>query len=148
MNNLRKSALRGALFLFALLFLAVVAVPAPSFAADPCSKTYPAPVIKFDHTDKEGRIYLPVTNYASYSDIMGYNNTMGGYRTEVYIYDGSTNKYAYAFAAFKTGEDLQLIWVSSTYLSSKSAYIVLKDKLCNKEYKSNTVTWTAVQEIF
>lgn len=141
MKNITKSVARRFAFLTALLLAVVLAGTVQSFAADTCSKNYPTPIIKFDHKDSDGRIYIPVSNYSDYKDLMGYNATVGGHRTYVYIYDASTHKYAYSFLALPTCQDLQGIWVSSKIISNRSVYIVLKDRLCKKDYQSNTVTW-------
>ncbi len=56
-------------FIPLILFILFSAI-APAFAADDCSKTYPNPLIKFDHKDAEGRIYIPVINFAAYANEM------------------------------------------------------------------------------
>ena len=115
---------------------------------DDCKREYPAPKIKFDHRDAEGRVYIPVINWADYSNEMfraapelppcGLNTNSS--RTWVDIYDANTNKRVYGFCAFGSNADLKKIWFMSKAKSGR-VYIVLKDRACKKNYRSNTISW-------
>jgi len=115
---------------------------------DDCRKKYPNPQIKFDHIDKEGRVYIPVVNWAAYSNEMfrsapelppcGLNTNSS--RTWVDIYDADTNNRIYGFCAFNSNDDLKTIWFLSKAKKGR-VYIILQDRACKKNYKSNTITW-------
>lgn len=113
-----------------------------------CYKTYPLPIIKYDHTDTDGRIYIPVTNWNVYSNELFTeaptlppcgSNTKSA-RTWVDIYDESNNSKIYGFCALKKNEDLKNIWFKPSAKSGK-VYIILNDRKCGKTYKSNAIEW-------
>ncbi len=116
-----------------------------------CLKRYPNPRIRYDRTDSEGRIYIPVTNWASYDNGMfrkapelppcGLNKSSS--RTWVDIYDGGTNKRLYGFCAFDSKDDLQKIWFMPKAKSGK-VYIILNDRACRRKYRSNTISYGSV----
>jgi hypothetical protein len=113
-----------------------------------CADSFPNPVIKFDHKDAEGRIYIPVQNWNSYSNEMfrqapelpacGLNTKSA--RTWVDIYDANTNARVYGFCALGKNSDLKDIWYAPG-TKKGSVYIIIQDRSCKKEYKSNTVSW-------
>jgi hypothetical protein len=115
---------------------------------DDCKTTHPNPKIKFDHVDADGRVYIPVLNWSDYPDEMfrqapelppcGANPNSA--RTWVNIYDAATGARIYGFCALGTGADLQKIWFLPRAKKGQ-VYIVMKDRACKKNYKSNTVTW-------
>jgi hypothetical protein len=113
-----------------------------------CCKTYPLPVIKYDHRDIDGRIYIPVVNWNVYPDRLFVeapglppcgNNTKSS-RTWVDIYNADNNARLYGFCAFKKSEDLNGLWFTPSTRSGK-VYIIINDRKCHKTYKSNTVEW-------
>jgi hypothetical protein len=113
-----------------------------------CARRYPKPVIKFDHVDAQGRVYIPVTNWNAYSDDLfrkapelppcGANADSA--RTWVDIYDGDTNARIYGFCAFGAAADLKDIWFKPSSPNGR-VYIVLNDRACKREYRSNTVVY-------
>jgi len=115
---------------------------------DNCKIRYPFPRIKFDHRDTQGRVYIPVINWKSYSNAMfrkapdlppcGKNTNSA--RTWVDIYDGKTNKRIYGFCAFDSKDDLKKIWFMSKARSGR-VYIIMKDRACKRKYRSNTISW-------
>jgi|GEM_PF-1804062 len=119
-----------------------------SVAQDDCRKRYPNPRIKYDHTDSEGRIYIPVINWSSYDNQMfrpapelppcGANTNSA--RTWVDIYNADTNKRVYGFCAFGTNADLKGIWFKG-WARSGRVYIILNDRACKRKYKSNILRW-------
>jgi hypothetical protein len=92
-----------------------------------CCKNYPDPVIKYDHKDAQGRIYIPVVNWSVYPNTLfqeapklppcGTNTNSS--RTWVDIYDAISNTRIYGFCAFKTNEDLKGIWFMPSTKSGK-----------------------------
>jgi hypothetical protein len=113
-----------------------------------CSTSFPAPVIKYDHKDSAGRIYIPVQNLVAYSNHLfkaapelppcGKNKSSS--RTWVDIYNADTKARIYGFCALGTNTDLKGIW----FLPSTPhghVYIVINDRGCGKTYKSNTIAW-------
>jgi hypothetical protein len=113
-----------------------------------CTDSFPNPVIAFDHKDAEGRIYIPVTNRADYSDRMfrqapelpacGLNTSSS--RTWVDIYNAATNTRIYGFCALGKKEDMKDIWFMPTTRTGM-VYIIINDRSCNKNYKSNTISY-------
>ena len=113
-----------------------------------CQTTFPSPVIKYDHTDSDGRVYIPVQNFSTYSNDLfkpapelpacGLNKNSS--RTWVDIYDANTNARIYGFCALGTNADLKGIWFKPNTPKGK-AYIILTDRGCSKNYKSNSVSW-------
>ncbi len=122
----------------------------PPVLINNCKKVYPRPRIKFERSDSKGRIYIPVLNWKYYSNFMfreapelppcGLNTKSS--RTWVDIYNAKTNKRVYGFCAFNSNEDLSKIWFSKWGMSGR-VYIVIRDRACNKTYRSNTVKWTS-----
>lgn len=113
-----------------------------------CNDSFPNPVIVFDHKDSDGRVYIPVTNSAEYSDKMfrqapelpacGLNTSSS--RTWVDIYDGATDTRIYGFCALGKKDDLQDIWFKPVTKTGQ-VYIIIQDRSCNKNYKSNTISY-------
>jgi hypothetical protein len=111
-----------------------------------CLDSFPNPVIVFDHIDNEGRVYIPVTNWADYSDKLfreapelppcGLNTNSA--RTWVDIYDAGTNAKIYGFCALDSKENLQDIWFMPDTTGGK-VYIIMRDRACEIDYISNTV---------
>jgi len=62
-------------------------------------------------------------------------------RTWVDIYDGKTNARIYGFCAFDSNDDLQKIWYKPD-ANSGLVYIIINDRACKKEYKSNILRWS------
>lgn len=131
------------LFLFTLFI-----VIAPALAADDCRKPYPHPTIKFDHKDADGRVYIPVVNFSAYANEMfrqapelppcGANTKSS--RTWVDIYDADTGSRIYGFCALGSNADLKNIWFKPTKPCGR-VYVILNDRACKKQYKSNTISW-------
>jgi hypothetical protein len=143
------------ILMFFVIFLAVALIGATqtqtlqlSRAKDDCTKRYPNPQIKFDHQDSDGRVYIPVVNWSSYDNAMfrkapdlppcGLNKNSA--RTWVDIYNADTNQRVYGFCAFGANSDLQKIWFKSSAKSGR-VYIILNDRACQKNYRSNTLIW-------
>ncbi|NOQ24888.1 MAG: hypothetical protein GQ564_05945 [Bacteroidales bacterium] len=113
-----------------------------------CVDSFPDPVIAFDHIDNDGRVYIPVTNWVDYSDNLfrqapefppcGLNTNSA--RTWVEIYNAKTDVRIYGFCALGTKEDLQDIWFKPD-TPSGSVYIIMHDRSCSNDYKSNIVTY-------
>ena len=113
-----------------------------------CRKRYPNPTIKYSHTDSSGRVYIPVLNWASYSNELfrkapelppcGANPNSA--RTWVDIFDAVTGNRIYGFCAFDSKDDLKKIWFKARSKRGQ-VYIILNDRACKKTYKSNTISW-------
>ncbi len=113
-----------------------------------CAETYPDPVIEYESTDGDGRVYIPVTNWADYPDHMfreapelpacGTNTNSS--RTWVHIYNADTDAYIYGFCALGDNENLEGIWFMPP-AGDPPVYIIMKDRACDEEYKSNTITY-------
>jgi uncharacterized protein (UPF0248 family) len=113
-----------------------------------CIDTFPNPIIKYDHKDADGRIYIPVTNWNAYSNDLfrqapelppcGLNPKSS--RTWIDIYNAETNTRIYGFCALSKNSDMQSIWYAPHTKNGK-VYIIMTDRACNKNYKSNTVSW-------
>ncbi len=113
-----------------------------------CSTSFPKPVIKYDHKDSAGRIYIPVQNWSDYSnDIFqaapelppcGLNKNSS--RSWIDIYNAKTNTRVYGFCAFDKNINLKDIWFLPSTRHGQ-VYIIIKDRGCNKSYKSNTISW-------
>ena len=109
----------------------------------------PNPVIKYDHKDTDGRIYIPVQNWSDYSsDIFraapelppcGQNNNSS--RTWVDIYNADSNVRMDGFCALNNNSDLKNIWFLPNTSHGK-VYIKLNDRGCNNIYKSNIISWS------
>jgi hypothetical protein len=147
MEKKRSLAARAWLWVFVLTG-GFAAGAAHTYAADNCRKTYPKPVIKVDHKDAEGRIYIPVLNWAVYDNEMfrsapdlppcGANSNAS--RTWVDIYNADTNARIYGFCAFNANTDLKRVWFMPAAPGGR-VYIILNDRACRKSYKSNIVMW-------
>lgn len=113
-----------------------------------CKTNSPNPTIKFDHKDAQGRIYIPVTNWSSYSndlfvqapDLPACGNNHNASRTWVDIYDAGNNKRIYGFCALGNNADLKNIWFMPS-TPHGHAYIIINDRPCKATYKSNTIAW-------
>jgi hypothetical protein len=115
---------------------------------DNCRMKYPNPIIRYDHKDAAGRIYIPVVNWTAYPDQMfravpelppcGLNTKAA--RTWVNIFDAATNKRIYGFCTLGSNDGLKKIWFMPKAKKGK-VYIVLKDRACRKSYKSNIIAW-------
>lgn len=113
-----------------------------------CLDSLPNPIIEFDHKDAEGRVYIPVTNWNTYSNDLfrqatelppcGLNTNSA--RTWVQIYDADTDTQLYGFCALAKNSELQDIWFLPVTKTGK-VYITMTDRACNKQAKSNTVSW-------
>jgi hypothetical protein len=130
------------------LFLLLGAVQA--LPKDDCRKVYPDPVIKFDHKDAAGRIYIPVVNWAVYPNEMfrkapelppcGANPNSA--RTWIDIYDAASSTRLYGFCALGVSSDLKSIWFKPAAGVRKGVvFIIMYDRACQKYYKSNTIDW-------
>ncbi len=121
---------------------------AQGFAKDDCSKIYPNPIIKFDHKDAEGRIYIPVDNWAVYPnemfrqapDLPPCGTNINSSRTWVDIYNADTNAKIYGFCALNSNEGLTKIWFMPSAPRGR-VYIIINDRACRKSYKSNIIPW-------
>jgi hypothetical protein len=118
-------------------------------AADNCTRTYPNPLIKFDHKDPAGRIYFTVLNWSTYSNEMfrkaaelppcGANTNSA--RTWVDIYNADTNTKIYGFCALGANTELRSLWVKPA-VADKRIYIIINDRACRRSYRSNTISLT------
>jgi uncharacterized protein (UPF0248 family)/glutaredoxin-related protein len=144
----KKLPAKSVRMLVVILFLSVFVIgAAQSQYRDDCRKIYPRPQIKFDHVDADGRVYIPVINWAVYDNQMfrqapelppcGLNTNSA--RTWVDIYDANTNARIYGFCAFGTNSNLQKIWFKPNTQSCR-VYIILNDRACKRQYKSNIVS--------
>jgi len=146
MNKVKRVLIPGVM----LLFVCLIGTAQP---ADDCRTTHPNPQIKFDHQDSAGRVYIPVVNWSVYPNEMfrkapelppcGANTNSA--RTWVDIYDANTNAKVYGFCALGSNEGLKGIWFSSNAKSGR-VYIVLRDRACEKNYRSNTLIWGQVDD--
>ncbi len=108
----------------------------------------PDPIIKYDGTDAEGRVSIPVVNWSAYPNEMfrpapelppcGTNTNSS--RTWVDIYNADTNARLYGFCAFGTNADLKSIWFKPSTPNGR-VYIVINDRASNKSYRSNTIVY-------
>ncbi len=113
-----------------------------------CIDSFPAPIIKFDHKDADGRIYIPVQNWSAYSNDMfrqapelpacGLNPNSS--RTWVNIINADDNSYIYGFCALGVNSDMEQIWFLPK-AKAGNVYIVIEDRACQKSYKSNTIAY-------
>jgi hypothetical protein len=133
--------------LLALCLLAELGL-AWALPRDDCRARFPNPVITFDHQDAEGRIYIPVTNWAAYSNDLfraapelppcGANANSA--RAWVDIYDATTNARIYGFCALGTNADLKTIWFKPSSPNGK-VYIIINDRACKRSYRSNVIAY-------
>ena len=140
-------ALIWAVSLF-LLVPTALTLPADFQTQDNCAAIYPSPVIRYDHTDAEGRVYIPVDNWSAYPDVMfrrapdlppaGTNTSAS--RTWVEIYNADNNARLYGFVGFSSGADLKTIWFKPPTPNGR-VYIIMNDRACSRTYKSNIVTY-------
>ena len=141
MNQVKKVLILGVM----VLSVCLIGTAQPT---DDCRTTHPNPQIKFDHQDSEGRVYIPVVNWSVYPNEMfrkapdlppcGANTNSA--RTWVDIYDAKTNARVYGFCALDSNKGLKGIWFSSK-AKGGMVYIILKDRACKKEYRSNKLRW-------
>ncbi len=113
-----------------------------------CVNTHPNPVIEYDHTDGDGRVYIPVTNWADYPNRMfreapelpacGLNTSAS--RTWVDIYNADTDARIYGFCALGQNSNLQGIWFMPP-AGNPPVYIIMHDRTCDTDYKSNTISY-------
>ncbi|MBN1662324.1 MAG: hypothetical protein JW943_01870 [Deltaproteobacteria bacterium] len=151
MKNLRNVTVSISILYIIISLMFVFLSAVPSYAADECSKSYPAPVLQNYSIDSSGRVKIPVANRTSYDNALFRNvpelpscsGASGAYSTRTYvdIYDGTTDQYIYGFCAFQSPSSLADIWFPSKDAIFGKVYIKLKDRLCNKEYKSNILNW-------
>jgi hypothetical protein len=142
-------SIKGSLGLILIFLFTTFMSIAPIFAKDDCQKTYPNPEIKFDHQDAEGRIYIPVVNWAAYDnelfrkapDLPPCGANTESARTWVDVYNADTNAHLYGFCSFVSNNDLKVgIWFKPPTFKGR-AYIIIKDRACQKNYKSNIISW-------
>ena len=143
----KKSPTKGEWMLAVILFLSMSVIGVGQYRDD-CLKTYPNPQIKFDHIDSDGRVYIPVTNWSAYDNEMfrqapdlppcGANTKSA--RTWVNIFNAVTNAQIYGFCALGSNADLEINWFKS-YAKGGQVYIILDDRACKKQYKSNILAW-------
>jgi hypothetical protein len=144
---LRRLSLGRVPALLALCLLAQLGL-AWAVPRDDCQKRYPNPVIKFDHKDAQGRIYIPVTNWNAYDnglfrqapELPPCGANANSSRTWVDIYDADTNARIYGFCAFGTNADLKSIWFKPSSPNGR-VYIIINDRACKKSYRSNIVAY-------
>ena len=113
-----------------------------------CAETYPAPEIKYDRTDADGRVYIPVVNWSAYPNELfrqapelppcGLNANSS--RTWIGIYNAANDARIYGFCGFDSNDDLEKIWFKPSTSSGK-VYIIIDDRACGKEYKSNAISF-------
>jgi hypothetical protein len=116
---------------------------------DECSKTYPNPVIRYDHTDADGRIYIPVENWAAFPnelfrqapELPPCGSNTNSSRTWVDIYNAEDDTRIYGFCALNSNEGLKRIWFMPSTPKGR-VYIIIKDRACDKSYKSNTISFS------
>ncbi|MFI3135257.1 MAG: hypothetical protein QX197_00615 [Methylococcaceae bacterium] len=121
-----------------------------------CSKIYPAPEL-FYTGKSEGTVggvdyiyySLAINNKEAYPDSLfaassslppcGLNTSAS--RTWAQIYDQNEN-YLYGFCALSSGSQLDGLWFAQkkTDPAPGMVHVILKDRLCNKEYKSAPVS--------
>lgn len=148
MKNHRMRLGNVLLFLVIISLFVVFMGATQTSTKDDCKKTYPNPVIKFDHQDAEGRIYIPVHNWKFYDNEMfrkapdlppcGANTNSA--RTWVDIYNADTNAKIYGFCAFGSHADLKGIWFKPSAPKGR-VYIIINDRACQKTYKSNIINF-------
>jgi hypothetical protein len=125
-----------------------------SIAQKPAAECYPdlpAPDVTVDYgvaVENGADYFLSVSNYADFPDALfepapdlpacGLNTNSS--RTWVDIYS-STDAYLYGFCAFGQASDLNGAWFHlPTGSTVTAAYMVLDDRRCGVQYKSNTFT--------
>lgn len=119
-----------------------------SFAGDDCTKTYPMPIIKLDHKDARGYIYIPVINWTAYPnemfrqapDLPPCGSKSNSARTWVDIYDADTNANIRSFCDLNSNKVLANIGFMPSAPRGR-VYIILNDRACNKKYKSNIICY-------
>ena len=112
-----------------------------------CVGTSPNPVIKYDHKDAEGRIYIPVENSSlsecyvpQSSELPPCGTNTSSSRTWIDIYNADNNARIYGFCGFTANTDLKSIWFMPPTPTGR-VYIIINDRACKKNYKSNTINW-------
>lgn len=141
-------SLKGSPGLILIFLLATFISIAPVFAADDCRKTYPNPEIKFDRQDAEGRVFIPVVNWTAYDnelfrkapDLPPCGANTNSARAWVDIYNADTNAKIYGFCALTSNDGLKSLWFKPNTFKGR-AYIIINDRACQKNYKSNIITW-------
>jgi len=142
-----------------------------AFTADATAEGYtcypdlPDPVLAFlgteDYSTSGGdftRYRIAVTNWSSYPDDMfvlapdwgpcGQNPSPS--RTDVDIFDGTTDARLYGFCALNSADDLQRLWFARPQGTAPpaSVYITMNDRACETVYTSNSVSITPPGAIF
>ena len=143
---------KGSRFLFSKLFFMIfigVSISIILNSCNECSKTYPNPEIKYDHTDAEGRVYIPVVNWSAFPNELfrqapelppcGANTNSS--RAWVDIYNADNDTKIYGFCALSSNEGLKGIWFKPSTPNGK-VYIIINDRACDKDYKSNTISFS------
>ena len=112
-----------------------------------CGKKMPNPRIKYERTTPEGVIYISVVNWSDYNDEMfrkarelpacGRNRYAS--RTWIDVYDADTNQKIKGFCALTSARDLSHIWFKPVGITVRHVYLVMKDRTCEREYRSNVL---------
>ncbi len=133
-----------------VIALVIILTVPVSYAAEDCSKDYPNPVLDWycstDVTsclDSGGRIQLKIRNHSAYNGLIrsAGSGACNG-RTEVNIHDASTHSRISSFCALTAPSELQGIgFIPPSGATQGWVYVIFKDKVCNKEYKSNDRQW-------
>jgi len=151
-GNCRVFARESLLFCIAILLLIcqgckrTIATGTPSLsAADHCAKSYPNPIIDIDHKTAEA-IFISVTNRSDYSEEMfrqapdlppcGLNSRSS--RTWIEIYNAN-NIRIYGHCAVNSIDTLKSLGFSTRMDIRSGVYIVMNDRSCKRQYKSNTI---------
>ncbi len=146
-----------------------ISSPSPSLAevllppvfipvAPSCNKTFPEPELFFTgKTEKTVRgveyisYSLDINNKEEYPDYLfagspnlppcGLNNNSSRTWVQIYEDDDETDNYLYGFCALSSGNQLDKLWFAhkKTDPAPSLVNVVLKDRLCNKEYKSASI---------
>ena len=134
--------------------------PVPGFYLLTCNKTFPEPELFFNEKTvvtiggvEYIRYFLSINNKEDYPDYLfvaspdlppcGFNNSAS--RTWVSFYD-EVDDYLYGFCALSSADNFDGLWFAhkKTAPPPTQVSVVLKDRLCNKEYKSALI---ALEEI-
>jgi hypothetical protein len=131
----------------------------PSILKDLAAFKMPQPLLAYKNAEtKNGFVYhnLTVTNWQQFSnslfasapDLPPCGLNANSSRTWVDIYNAVTNQRLYGFCAFSEAQNLTQMWfaVPVGQAAPKSVYVVLQDRKQNKQYKSNAVNLTPLQE--
>ena len=151
MKNFKNAIVNGSLLSVLISCFVIFMGVSQVVAKDDCRKNYPNPKIKFDHQDAAGLIYIQVVNWRAYDNAMfrkapdlppcGANKNSA--RTWVDIYNAAAaNASIYGFCSFASNNSLKGIWFKSSAPKGKGrVYIVMNDRACKKNYKSNIISF-------